>query len=641
MASSDKKRELAEALLRSARPLSGDELASLLHVSSRTVRTYIGQLNARGPVVAASHHGYTIDHHAYHTLVGTPGRTTPFDTPDSRLRFLCRRLAQATEPLSVYDLAGEVFVSDSTLEADLGRVRQVLREHDLRLRRERDLVSVEGTERSRRRLVRQMLYRSTEGLVPSTWQAFVAEYPHVDVQLLRESVSTVLAESDLLFNEFALGDMLLHLTIAIDRASKGHSLSTQSWAPASIDADVEALCRRLAATVEDEFGITFSDPELWALYGVVVVRAVRLARPGTAAAAVEPALRQMVVEVLEDVSARYMLGPADPTLQLNLAIHLQNLLARAQSGLQLAHPLGGDFKNKHPLVHDLALAFADCVEARTGISVAPGEVDYLSLHMGLQYMRFVEQRDLVTITLVVPHYYTVSDAVAEAVGRAVRDKAVIEKVATALDFDFAAVSSDLIVSCVEPPGPASAPVVRIPLFPSADDLDHVVAAVRQERERTSRRRIRSTLTTLIDPALFTRVHSVASKEDALRRMSDHLMAAGYVEEGFLADVLDRENRSSTAFGGDFAIPHPMHMDASATVISVLVSEKPIPWGSSQVRLVMLFALSPDGRQTFRDVLDEVTRLLGDGSNVSELVEAGTDVGSFMAALVGLLDRRAH
>jgi len=38
---SDKRRALAEALLRSSRPLSGEELASMLQVSSRTVRTYV------------------------------------------------------------------------------------------------------------------------------------------------------------------------------------------------------------------------------------------------------------------------------------------------------------------------------------------------------------------------------------------------------------------------------------------------------------------------------------------------------------------------------------------------------------------------------------------------------------------------
>lgn len=637
---SDRRRALAEALLRSPRALSGEELASALGVSSRTVRTYVGQLNARGTVVVASHHGYTIDSDAYHRLLGGPERTSTFDTPDRRLRYLCRKLAQATEPLSVYDLAGEVFVSDSTLEADLSRAREVLREHDLRLRRDHDLVRVEGAERSRRRLVRQMLYRSTEGLIPSTWQAFSAEYAHVDVQLLRERVATIVAASDLELNEFALSDVLLHLTIAIDRASSGHTLPPQPFRPATVDAAVEALCGRLAAEVDDLLGLRLSEPEMWALYGMIVVRAVRQARPGTAEAVVDPALRGLVAELLEDLSAKYLLGPADASVQLNLSLHVQNLLARATSGLQLSHPLGEGFKNKHPLVHDLALDFAERLEARAGVSVSPAEVDYLTLHMGLQYMRYLEQRDLVTITLVAPHYYTVADVLAETLTRAVRGQAVVERVATTLDFDFGAVTSDLIVSCVDPPGPTSAPLVRIPVFPSPPDLDQVVAAVRLERDRNIRRRIRTTLTTLIDPALFVRLPSAVSREDALALLCERMLRAGYVEEGFLADVLDRESRSSTAFGGEFAIPHSMHMDAPATAISVMVADQPIPWGSSLVRLVFLFALSPDGRQTFRDVLDELTRLLSDGGQTRELIEAGTDADHFMAALVGLLDRPA-
>lgn len=612
----------------------------MLQVSSRTVRTYVGQLNARGTVVSATHHGYTIDRDAYHALIGSPERTTQFDTPDRRLRYLCRRLVQATGPVGVYDLAGEVFVSDSTLEADLGRVREVLREHDLKLRRHGDAVTVEGAERSRRRLVRQMLYRSTEGLIPSTWRAFAAEYEHVDVPLLRDAVAAVIEKSELQFNEFALGDLLLHLTIAIDRASTGHVLPDQPWSPATVDADVEELCRQLAAAVEDLFGLTLPAPELSALYGMMAVRAVRLAQPGTAESVVDPDMRQLVGELLEDVSSKYLLGPADPNTLLNLSLHLQNLMARARSGLQLTHPLGDTFKNQHPLVHDLAVDFAQRVETRAGIRVSGAEVDYLALHMGLQYMRYVEQRDIVTITLVVPHYYSVADNVAETLGRALRGRAVIEKVATALDFDFGSVTSDLIVSCVEPAEAPSAPMVRLPVFPSADDLDHVIAAVRLERERTSRRRIRSTLNTLIDPALFLHVPSVGSKEEALRMMSERMQVAGYVDEGFLDDVLDREERSSTAFGGEFAIPHSMHMDASATAIGVLVTEKPIPWGTSLVRLVLLFALSPDGRQTFRDVLDELTRLLSDGGHIKELIQAGTHSDAFLAALVDMLERPA-
>ena len=121
-------------------------------------------------------------------------------------------------------------------------------------------------------------------------------------------------------------------------------------------------------------------------------------------------------------------------------------------------------------------------------------------------------------------------------------------------------------------------------------------------------------------------------------MSERLLEQGYVGAHFLDDVLDRESRSSTSFGGEFAIPHSMRMDATTTAISVLVSKKGIPWGTSDVRLVLLFALAPDGRQMFRDSLDQIIRLLAETGNVSALLERANDAEEFLAALGMLLDQ---
>lgn len=218
-----------------------------------------------------------------------------------------------------------------------------------------------------------------------------------------------------------------------------------------------------------------------------------------------------------------------------------------------------------------------------------------------------------------------------------RGQAVIERLVTTTAFDFSEVTSDLVVSCIDPGGSAPAPVVLVSPFLTSADIEHVLASVQAERARNARRRVRTTLTTLIDPRAYRHVGVIGSKEVALQTMCDTLVAAGYVEDTFYADVMDRERRSPTSFGGEFAIPHSLYMDANATGIAVLASDKGIPWGTSTVRLVMLFALSPDGRQTFRDVLDELIRLLSEGSNITTLLNASSDVESFMAALTSMLD----
>lgn len=633
----DKRRALIETLASAPHPLSGEELAARLRVSSRSIRSYVTTLNRTETVVVASHRGYSLTPRGRDQLATLTRRASQIDTPEHRLQYLCRRFAQASEPISIHDLADRLFVSESTLESDLARAREVLREHELTLRRDRHLLWVEGAERSRRRVVRHTLQQSGQGLVP-TWQSFTGEYPHLDLPALRRSVSEVVAESGLELNEYALADLLLHLAVTVERIREGHTLPPPEWELPARDPLVKQATDGIAEVVLDVLDVALPEVELDALYGVLAVRATHTIRPHAAEAVINPRFRALVHEVLDLVAAKYLLGPPDPSMLLKMALHVQNLEARARSNLSLTHPLGAAFRNNHPLIHDLAIDFAQRIEARLGITVPPAEVDYLALHMGMQYLTYLEQRDLLTITLAVPQYHSLADEIAATLTAALRGRAVIERVVSALDFDPSAVSSDLIVSCGESTGSASAPVVTVSPLLTHADIDRVSTAVSAELDRNGRRRVRTTLFTLIDPNVFLHVCSPLTKEDALELMCTRLQEEGYVGPDFLEGVLDRERRSATSFGGEFAIPHSMRMDAEATVISVLVSDKPIPWGTSSVRLVLLFALSPDGRRAFRDGLDQLIRLLGEPANIGVLLEAGKDSGAFLKALGGLLDR---
>lgn len=174
-----------------------------------------------------------------------------------------------------------------------------------------------------------------------------------------------------------------------------------------------------------------------------------------------------------------------------------------------------------------------------------------------------------------------------------------------------------------------------PLLSQAD-IDTISEAVRRERRRIERAKIRAATVNLMDPEFFIHVPLVNSKEDALAIMCHQLVAAGVVHDNFYDDVLDREQRSSTAFGGPFAIPHSMFMDARRTAIAVLVTDRAVPWGSSSVRLVVLFALSPDGRQIFRDVLDKLIGLLAEPLTTSRLLAASGSYNEFITTLTDLL-----
>lgn len=346
----------------------------------------------------------------------------------------------------------------------------------------------------------------------------------------------------------------------------------------------------------------------------------------------------MVRDTMQVVSGYYLLELGDETNTTSLALHVQTLVARARAGHHLRNPLGPSFKAMHPVIHELALLFASTVEARTDITVGEGEVDFLAFHLGTLFQRQLEQGPLLTITFVVPQYHDVHRDVAERLAGAVAGQAVVEAVVTELDHDWSQVASDLVVSVVDLPPVASAPVVRISPFLTLQDVDAVRAVVSAERRRVASQKLRSHVLTLVEPALFQHTRAVASREAALEVMCRRMVAAGAADEGFLEDVLDRERRSSTAFGDQFAVPHSLYMDAPRTAISVLVSDRPIPWDEAAVRLVVLFAVSADQRRLFREVLDQLIAVLSQPACVSALLSHGGDHRAFIRTLDEMLDR---
>lgn len=244
----------------------------------------------------------------------------------------------------------------------------------------------------------------------------------------------------------------------------------------------------------------------------------------------------------------------------------------------------------------------------------------------------MDAEQLVTITLVLPRFGTIADDAVRRLTQGLHGQAVVERLVTEIDAEVSRRPSDLVVSAVDLDVDPSVPVVRISPLCSGHDLDLVRRTVLDERRRAQRHRVWSALVAFTDERLFEHVEEELTRDGVLERAFGLLRAAGAVGPAFLDDVRDRERRSPTAFGGRFAIPHSLYMDAERTALCVLVLAHPVPWGASAVDLVITLAVGPQERAVFRDVLDELVRVLSDPVGVDALVSAGMHYAGFMAAL---------
>jgi lichenan operon transcriptional antiterminator len=601
-------------------------LADRLGVTTRTVRTYAAQANHGGePVVESGPEGYRLDGAAWARRL--QGRTDAADGgPEGRRARLVRDLVDAPDGLDVFEAAERMHVSESTLESDLGRVRARLQGTGLALERDGSVVRLAGPETAMRRLVGSLVREEgRRGIRDLT--ALGAGFPAVDG--FRRGLLAGLRDAGWAPNEYALDDVLLHVAIAVDRVSHDRTLERPEGASAS-DAMV-GLVGLVDELVREEFDVRLPPAELEHLARLIGTRAATRTEG--------PARIDVLRGIVERISQDWLVELGDDEFLERLALHVDNLAARAAEHSYSRNPLTASIKAAYPLIYDLAVFLASELGRLEGITVNDDEIAYLAMHLGAALERTRSRGDAIRVAVVAPEYHDARQLLLDRLRGGLGDE--VELVvgdASALDGPAASVDgADLVVSVLPPRVPHPS-VISVPPFPTADDVERVRQELTRIRRGRRRARLASTLTRTIGPELFVRGVGGRDREAVIRLLGDRLMAAGVIDETYVHGVLERERMSSTAFTDLLAVPHAMTMTAERSAIAIAIDERPIAWGEAEVHVVALIAFAESGRAEFQAVFDQFVEAFSDPENVRRLVRGAVDYPGLLAELSVLMAR---
>ncbi|RIJ46804.1 HTH domain-containing protein, partial [Clavibacter lycopersici] len=217
---SENHERLLDYLSTADRWVEAGELADRLGVTTRSVRTYVQAVRERSTVaIASSPDGYRIDAGSYARHLGSRTTADPQGTPRDRMHALVRRLGDAPDGLDVFALAAELHVSESTVEADLRKVRTLVEDAGLALRRTGSTVVLEGSERDFRRLLSRMFRdESAQGFLPL--ETVQREFASDSLRAFKTDIVRELTEGGFFVNEYGVDNVLLHVAIAVDRLAR-------------------------------------------------------------------------------------------------------------------------------------------------------------------------------------------------------------------------------------------------------------------------------------------------------------------------------------------------------------------------------------------------------------------------------------
>lgn len=623
----DKSPLLLAYLSRASGWTPASELAEHLGVSTRTVRSYVTAVKAAAApldVILSSPDGYRLNRDAHSEYAARDRAAERAGTPRERITFLVTRLTHAGAELDVHELADSLFVSPSTVEADLRQVRALARESGLELVRVGDHVRLEGPDAGHRRMVSRLFSEEqAHGMVDlrRVQESFGID----DLSGFKTDVIDVLEHQGYTINEFGLDRVLLHTAIAVER-SRGTSLADRAAEPG------DSVAGALDRLVVDRFGTRLPAGELTDLTTLLTTRA------GTRVAARPEVGEHLAVlrTIIDRAQEEFLVDLEDDAFLARLGAHVGNLVVRAREGVANPNPLARTIKSSYPLTYELAVFIAAEIQREFAITIGDDEIAYIALHIGSHLERRTGRRGVLSVVLVSPGYHDIADLLERRILPALGEEAVIDRVLTRTDVDLGTLSADLVISTV-PWEVRPANVVIVQPIPTEADLDAVRGAVSRIRRQRRRRAIADELLLYFDDALFFRDLDASDETEVIRALGGRMQERGIIDDDYLEGVLSREQISSTAFTEWLAVPHSMRMTAHRTAIAIALFDPPIRWGEGTVQVVALVAFSAEGRATFQTVFEQFVEVFSDRTDVQRLLRSATDFPSFIDELVRLID----
>lgn len=618
--------------------VTASSLAANMDVSTRSIKSYIQEINSFYPdAIESSREGYRIDKHAARRILEESGTHIP-QSSQERIVYIINSLIKSDTSVNTYDLCDEMYVSYSTIKNDLQAVKSRLRKYDLQLNNNHDNLTVSGLEKNKRRLLSSILYdESNVNFV--NLETIQNIFPEIEIELIKDSLLEIFDRFHYFVNDYSLINLVLHITIAIDRIRNRNVNTEDIHDMPPISSHEYELVRNIARKIEEDFQIEYNQAEVYELALLLISRATAIDYQSITVSNlgdfITPECLALVKELISDVNSFYYIDLTEPEFLIRFALHIRNLLQRSKNNYFSRNPLTEEIKTSCPLIYDVSVCLSSIIKERTGISINDDEIAYIAFHLGSTLEAQKNLSEKVTAALYCPSYYDTNVKLTDTINRHFSSELLITNIFTEERELEKAGKSDLVLSTVPLNSVIQLPLLQISPFFTEKDVQSLRRQLTEIKTNKRRKQFREYLEYLIVPEFFERRDDLTDYDQVVRHMVGKMVSMGYVDEDFEQDIRAREQLSATAFQ-DFAIPHAMKMRAHKTGINVLISDTPVKWGDKQVRIVLMLCFNRDERFIFNEIFEPLTMVLSSRENVKRLVTAG-DYQEFIGMLAGFME----
>ena len=242
-------------------------------------------------------------------------------------------------------------MSESTIEADLRKVRSELLGSGLSMVRQESNVRLEGFESDLRRLLSRMFRdEGAQGFLEI--DSIEREFALSNLREFKTDIIDMLDAHGYVVNEYGISNVLLHVAIALTRASKDRFPDGAGGGTEHVD----GVAPDLARIIERHFGVRLAASDLNHLTLLLTTRVVTRAHdPAPHVVQGENPSRELVRAIVDRVAQEYLVDLDNDEFVLRLSLHVDSLIARAKDSAFSRNPMSRSLKTAYPMIYELAV----------------------------------------------------------------------------------------------------------------------------------------------------------------------------------------------------------------------------------------------------------------------------------------------
>ena len=254
-------------------PVTGSALSKALHVTTRTISSDIRVINQvlvplHASIIPVKSHGYLYQADDPELLKSMNRFNDAFLTRENRIRYLAARLAFSDEPINLYDLEDEMFVSSTTLHHDIAGLKERCFNGSphIRIITKKNKISFEESELKRRYILNQMYFQDWD------YQSKGNSYYYFDyldddlLDLIIVTNCSALYENGIRIEDPCLVSLHIAAAIMCKRVKAGHNLDEVPAVQSVSDEAAMSASRMIVERLSSRLDLSFNEAEVIHLY---------------------------------------------------------------------------------------------------------------------------------------------------------------------------------------------------------------------------------------------------------------------------------------------------------------------------------------------------------------------------------------